>query len=282
MANDTHPSPQKEATEALQKLLEVMARLRGDNGCPWDREQTHRSLIPYLLEETYELIEAIEHDDLSAVREELGDVLLQVVFHAQIESESGRFTFADVAADLAQKLTRRHPHVFGETGNDEVKAHPAGINSADDVSEMWHRNKMKNRTSALDGVPGALPALALASKIGGRAARAGFDWNRTGEILDKAAEELAEFRHEVEQVEADPGRDRKELETDFGDLLFAQVQLARWMGIDPESALRRTVKKFSGRFQWMEKQLQAQSEEDKKPAKEQWWALYGQAKAQFP
>jgi tetrapyrrole methylase family protein/MazG family protein len=252
----------------MARLRAVMATLREPGGCPWDREQTHRSLVPYLIEEAYELVEAIEHGSAEGLREELGDVLLQVIFHARIAEERGAFAFSDVAGALADKLEARHPHVFaGE--------HVAG---AEAVSRLWHERKMAHRRSALDGIPSTLPALAWAGKVAARAARSGFEWNGTGDILAKTAEELAEFRAELEARQGtDPAR-QEALETEFGDLLFALVQLARWTGIEPETALRRSIRKFIARFSWMEESLRARglSPESRTPA--EWEALWRQAK----
>ncbi len=237
------PARQQDPAAALLRLLEVMSTLRGAQGCPWDREQTHRSLLPYLIEEAYELVDAVERDDVAAMREELGDVLLQVVFHARVAEEAGAFAFADVASGLAAKLVERHPHVFGD----------ARLGSAEEVRHVWESRKMETRTSHLAGIPGGLPALQWAQKVAGRAAKAGFEWNQRGEIFARAAEELEEFR---ESLEAGPAaRDREAAETEFGDLLFALVQVARWSGIDAETALRRATRKFTGRFAWMERTL---------------------------
>ena len=252
---------------SVGRLLEVMAALRGPDGCPWDRAQTHHSLVPFLIEEAYELIDAIEAGQDDALREELGDVLLQVVFHARIAEERGAFSFADVAASLADKLVERHPHVFG--------GEP--LAGAEAVREAWHVRKMQTRHSALDGVPDALPALQWAREISARAARAGFEWNQRGEILAKIAEELAEFRQAVAQ-RADGGAS-EELETEFGDLLFALVQLARWQGIDAEGALRRATRKFIHRFRWMEDAIRARGLQHDQQTPSRWWALWAQAKA---
>ena len=266
------------ALSGMARLLATMARLRSPSGCPWDREQTHRSLIPFLVEEVHELIEALETGPESHFREELGDVLLQVVFHAQIAHERGAFHFDALANDLADKLEQRHPHVFsGEHAPD-----------AEAVSQLWHRNKMSERQSALDGIPAAMPALAWAFKVGARAARAGFEWRNSGEILDKISEEIREIQ-QAAQTLRDSGAgqyspEHQHLEEEFGDLLFAQVQLARWLKLDPEAALRRGVRKFSARYRWMEQTLQEQGSNPEQLAPgartpETWWRLWEQAKA---
>ena len=263
---------------AIRNLLDVMAILRGDAGCPWDRKQTHRSLIPYLIEETYEVVDAVEEENAESLREELGDLLFQVVFHARIAEERGDFAFADVAADLAEKLRDRHPHVFAETK----------VESAGDLNRMWHERKMKNRNSALDDIPRALPALQQAAKVSQAAAHAGFEWNHTGEILAKAAEELEEFRRAVAAEDvtedatgsAEDHRDAQEME--LGDLYFALVQLARWRDIDPESALRRSTRKFMARFRWMESALNDAGQPTESQSAEEWCTLWNKAKAALP
>ena len=290
---DTTGAQPPGGADPMARLLRVMAALRGQEGCPWDRAQSHRSLVPFLIEEVYELIEAIEDggDQTSgggqpaprdaAIREELGDVLLQVVFHAQIAQERGAFSFRDVAGALADKLEARHPHVFG---GDPLPGPEA-------VGDAWHRAKMKTRDSAMDGIPSALPALQWAHQVSQRAAREGFEWNHKGEIHDKAAEELGEFKEAISALES--GGSREEAEMELGDLLFSMVQLARWEGIDPETALRRSTRKFILRFRWMEEALRSQGRPGgvKKPDLNrpglqqrgprepgQWWALWNEAK----
>jgi len=268
MARDPAPS------EALQHLLEVMAALRGPAGCPWDRAQTHESLLPYLVEEACEFIEAVETGDAAGLREELGDVLLQVVFHAQLAAERGEFAFADVAAGLAAKLVERHPHVFG----DERYA------TAEEVHRSWNARKMQARSSHLEGIPAALPALQQAGKVGARAAQAGFEWGGTGEILDKIAEEVEELRAEIAAAEAagDGSARAAAREMELGDLLFAVAQLARWQRIDPEAALRRATRKFAARFRFMEERLRVRGADPAGQAAADWWALWREAKAAEP
>ncbi len=258
-ADPSHPDP-------MARLLQVMADLRGEQGCPWDREQTHRSLVPFLVEEAYELIEAIETGDDAALREELGDVLLQVVFHARIAAERGAFTFADVAAGLADKLVARHPHVFGG---------PAA-ESAEEVKAHWHAAKMKDRGSALEGVPAGQPALHWARQVSGRAARTGFEWSSEEEVLRKAEEELGEVRQALRQRGANGGPEA--LEEEVGDLLFAMVNLARRLKVDPESALRRSTRKFIARFRRMEAALHERGERAGELEEAQWRALWEEAK----
>lgn len=226
---------------ALGELLAIMARLRAADGCPWDREQTFASVAPYTIEEAYEVAAAIESGNMRQLRDELGDLLLQVVFHAQIASEAGHFDFDAVAASISHKLVRRHPHLFG-VGS----AAPA---SSDEQSKLWEDIKAAERRAAagpapseLDGVPRALPALMRAGKLSRRAARVGFDFEFASQASDKVAEELAEVRA--------AGADQ--ILGEVGDLLFAAANLARKLNVDPEEALRAANAKFERRFRGME------------------------------
>jgi len=236
----------------MEQLLEIMRRLRDpQTGCPWDREQTFETIVPHTLEEAYEVADAIERGDLDELGEELGDLLFQVVFYAQLAAERGAFDFADVAAGIGEKLIRRHPHVFGEEAIDSSAAQ----------TEAWERHKEGERRvkaerqgcepSVLDGVILALPALTRAAKLQRRAARVGFDWSEVGGVLDKLDEELAELRAEV----ADPGASDERRAEELGDVLFTCVNLARHLGIDPEGALREANAKFERRFRLMEQAL---------------------------
>ena len=227
----------------LERLLAIMSRLRDPSGgCPWDREQTWRSIAPHTIEEAYELADAIEREDPAAVQDELGDLLFQVVFQAQIAREQGLFDFDDVAAGISDKLERRHPHVFGQQR----------IASAEEQSRAWEAHKAAERsargdaTGVLDGVARSLPALTRAAKLGRRAAAVGFDWSSSHAVLDKVDEEVAESRHALGQ--GDPAKLREEL----GDLLFAVAQAARYCGLDPEESLRQANDKFERRFRHIE------------------------------
>ncbi len=223
------------------RVVEIMAILRGEGGCPWDREQTRESLKPYLIEETYEVLEAIDQGDPEKLKEELGDLLLQVVFHAQLAREQGEFDISQVLEVLADKLIRRHPHVFGRTR----------VKDSQEVLENWEaiKEKEKNHGSALSGVPPHLPALLQAMRIQEKAARVGFDWPRVEEVWDKVEEEWREFR------EACKKGDKGAMAWELGDLLFALVNLARFLGLDPEDALRQCNKRFMERFSHIEKSL---------------------------
>jgi tetrapyrrole methylase family protein/MazG family protein len=233
--------------DSFDDLVGIMARLRAPGGCPWDREQDHRSLKPYLLEEAYEVLEAIDHASDEKLCGELGDLLLQIVFHAQIAAEEDRFTVQDVAARICEKLRRRHPHVFAEVR----------VRDSDEVVHNWEAIKRAeppnaDRVSALDGVPAALPALLQATKVQKRAAKVGFDWDNAEGPAAKVREELAEVRQAA--AEGDPTRIAEEI----GDLLFAVVNLARMMAVDSEDALRMATARFGQRFRAMEEMAEAQ------------------------
>ncbi len=227
----------------MDRLVMVMERLRGPGGCPWDAAQSHKSMIKGLIEETYELADAIENEDPEEMMEELGDVLLQVVFHSIIAAEAGEFSMSDVANCLADKLIYRHPHVFGEKQVD----HP------DEVIVNWDKlkrkeNGKKNRTSIFSGIPETLPALLYALKIQSAASRVGFDWDGAEGVVDKIREEI----DELSAAAAGNAADR--IEDEIGDLMFSVVNLARMYRVDPEAALRRTNKKFETRFAAIEKE----------------------------
>jgi MazG family protein len=238
------------AADEFVRLVEIMATLRGPGGCPWDREQTIDTLKPFILEETYEVLEAIDRHDHSGLREELGDFVFEAVFVAQMEAEQGHFTIADSLRDIADKLVRRHPHVFKRGAGEAV------LDSGDQVRVRWEEIKAEERgaqagnTSAktlLSGIAAALPALLRAYHIGSRAASVGFDWARTDDVVDKIEEEVKELR----EVADDPVRAEEEM----GDLLFAIANLARKMGIEPETALRKANEKFTRRFTDMETRI---------------------------
>jgi MazG family protein len=241
-------SPQQAAGREFQKLADIMARLRGPNGCPWDREQTIQSLRGFVLEETYEVLDAIDRGDHAALLGEIGDLLFEGVFLAQIETDEGRFTIADSLRAISDKLIRRHPHIFGPTGSN--------LRTAGQVVEQWEQIKAREqkdageRRSLLRGVPESLPSLLRAHEIGTRVAAVGFDWARTTDVIDKIEEEVAELRRAV----ATEGVDRTEEE--MGDLLFSIANLSRKLGIEPESALRKANAKFSARFEAVERSFE--------------------------
>lgn len=219
--------------------MDVVAKLRAPDGCPWDREQTHTSLRPNMLEEAYEAVDAIDENDMAHLREELGDVLLQVLLHSQIASESNEFTLDDVAKELKEKLIHRHPHVFGT----------AKINNADDVLKTWDKLKSEEKTerkSAMDGLSRSQAALISAQKISKRAVKTGFEWPNEESLYDCVMSEIEEFK------EAEIEKDKNHMEEEMGDILFAIVNLARWNKIDAEQALLKANKKFEKRFRKME------------------------------
>lgn len=223
----------------LEELIDVVAKLRAPDGCPWDREQTHASLRPNMLEEAYEAVDAIDDNDAPHLREELGDVLLQVLLHSQIASEANEFTLDDVAKELKEKLIHRHPHVFGT----------AKINNADDVLKTWDKLKSEEKTerkSAMDGLSRSQAALISAQKISKRAIKTGFEWPNEESLYECVMSEIEEFK------EAEKEKDKAHMEEEMGDILFAIVNLARWNKIDAEQALLKANKKFEKRFRKME------------------------------
>jgi len=225
--------------ENFKKLIETIAVLRSPNGCPWDREQTHKSLRENLLQETYEALDAIDKGNDKNLKEELGDVLLQVVLHSQIASEEGTFTIEDVAKGITDKLIRRHPHVFGDTK----------VKDADEVMVNWEKIKRKEkpeRKSALSGIAEAMPALLTAQEMSKKAVKSGFEWPNENSLWECFYSEIEEFKQEVEKG------DKPLMEEELGDILFSLVNVARWHGLDPEIALINANKKFKQRFQTME------------------------------
>jgi XTP/dITP diphosphohydrolase/ATP diphosphatase len=246
---------------ALGRAAAIMAKLRAPGGCPWDREQTFDTIKPYTLEETYEVFDAIERRDWPALKDELGDLLLQVLFYAEMAAEAGHFTLEDVANNLSEKLVRRHPHVFGE----------AEAADADAVLRNWEQIKVEERRakggagepSMLDEVPRSMPAVMEAAKLGSKAAKVGFDWPSSDGLFDKLAEETAELR---EELATNAGGERVALE--MGDLLFTAVNLARHLKVDPELALRATNAKFRRRFAAMERAGGGRAELEQRTAEE--------------
>ncbi len=226
------------------RAVEIMNRLRAPGGCPWDAEQTHESLKRYLLEECYEVMEAIDAADDHLLQEELGDLLLQPLFHAAIAAERGAFTINDVIDTLCEKLIRRHPHVFG---NEEILTSAEQITNWENIKKA---EKGDERKSALSGVPPHLPALLKAQKVTEKAARVGFDWEHVDQVFAKVLEELHELEETLET------RDEERMEAELGDLLFATVNLGRFLSLNPEEALRKTINRFSCRFGHIETTLQ--------------------------
>ena len=238
MSNDHNSN-----TPSLDRLVEIVAALRGEDGCPWDREQTLESLKAHLVEETYELLDAIDSGDPELHKDELGDVLLQIVLQSQIRTEEGSFSLSDVAANLSEKLVRRHPHVFGD----------ARVKDSAEVLKNWEAIKAEERGNAprpmLEGLPRGLPALQRAERVQSRASRVGFDWSRASEVLDKVEEEIREIR--------EAGDDAERTREEIGDLLFSIVNFSRHCGVHPEDALRDAVDRFVRRFSEVERRLEA-------------------------
>jgi len=258
------------AAEKFAELVEIMARLRGENGCPWDREQTSESIKPYLVEEAYEVLEAIDEQDPAKLKEELGDLMLQIVFHAQMAEETGAFSVSDVLAAINDKLVRRHPHVFGD-----VKA-----DTAQEVLFNWEqikqteRRREKGQASLLDGVPRELPALLRAHRLQEKASRVGFDWKEAQEVFRKVEEELAELRAAMQ------GQAAERVEAELGDLLFALVNLSRFLAVNPEEALRKTIARFIARFRYIEEELARRGLSLRQASLEEMDTLWAEAKAQ--
>jgi len=259
---------------SIDELLAIMARLRDpERGCPWDLKQSFRTILPYTLEEAYEVAEAVEQDDMDDLCDELGDLLLQVVFHAQMASEQNSFTFADVVRGICDKLRRRHPHVFGELA----------VADAHQVHTTWEREKAAERArkdwvganGVLVGVAQALPALIRAEKLQRRAARVGFDWDQTDGVLDKVHEELSECEQTIAAQ-----ADSTERVHEVGDLLFACVNLARHLGVDAEQALRTANRRFETRFARVEAGLRDQGRVPGPEVRGEMERLWGVAKAQ--
>ena len=252
----------------IGKLLSIMAQLRSEEGCPWDRQQTMESLKPFVIEEAYEVIEAIDSGNRSRVCEELGDLLLQIVFLSQIGSEEGTFRFDDVARAINEKMLRRHPHVFGEERADNTE----------EVLHRWEQIKQKEkkgeeRRSILAGIPQAMPSLLKAHRLQDRAARVGFDWEHLSQVMEKVEEELEEFKTALEE------KDSEQIEWELGDLLFAMVNLSRFIKISPEDALRKTISRFIGRFQHIEEHAARQGVELHTLTLEEMDRLWEEAKA---
>jgi tetrapyrrole methylase family protein/MazG family protein len=247
----------RKKTLALEDFVETIARLRGPDGCPWDREQTHKSLARYLLEETYEVLEAIHEGDPDKLKDELGDLLLQIMLNAQVAKDDGNFDIEDVAAAINEKMIRRHPHVFGENK----------LSKASQVVTQWQEIKATEKTgtsqeqaSALDGVPKHMPALLQALKISEKAVHQGFEWAKEEDVWAKLDSEIVELKEAIANPEATHPQTGQEAAEDialeFGDMLFCMVNLARWHNLNPEECLLMTIEKFKARFHLMEKTCQ--------------------------
>jgi MazG family protein len=254
----------------INNLLTIMARLRDpEKGCPWDVEQNFSTIAPYTIEEAYEVAEAIAKGDMGELRDELGDLLLQVVFHAQMASEAGDFTFEDVVQSICDKMIRRHPHVFADA---QIKSAEAQVENWETIKAQERKDKKNERTLA--NIPAALPALMRAQKLQSRAARVGFDWPDTQGVIAKIKEELAEVEAAITSGDA------KHTEEELGDLLFAVTNLARFVGADAETALRGTNAKFTRRFEYIEDALAVHNRSVKEASLDEMETLWNKAKAE--
>jgi len=234
-----------ETLNSLSKLIKITETLMGDDGCPWDKVQTRESLKPYLVEETYEVLEALDKNDPEKIKDELGDLLYQILFHSKISSLKGEFDFRDVMDNLSKKMVRRHPHVFKE----------GKLNTPDQVIRQWEEIKKKenykaNQKSILDSIPINLPSLIKAQKLQKKAAKEGFDWNQINDVFDKLDEEIKEFK---EAVLKNPGAD---IQSEIGDIIFVITNIAKFYEVDAEEALRSTNNKFIKRFQYIEQKME--------------------------
>lgn len=263
------PAPVSASPSALARLLNIMDRLRDpDGGCPWDLQQSFATIAPHTIEEAYEVVEAIEFGDRAALKDELGDLLFQVVFYARLGKEEGCFDFEAIVDAISEKMLRRHPHVFGDAAVEDA----AGQTIAWEALKAAERDEKKT-AGTLDGVSTALPALTRAMKLQARAARVGFDWSEAGQVLDKIEEEISEVRAEMVET---PSIDR--LEDEMGDLLFACVNLTRKLNVDPETALRRGNAKFEHRFRSIEAALAADGRKPGQATLDEMEALWIKAK----
>lgn len=249
----------KRIGESLERLVALQARLRAPGGCPWDREQTHESLRPFVLEEAYEVLDALERGNSKEFAAELGDLLLQVVFHAQLAKEAGKFNIRDVSEAIQAKLIRRHPHVFGAVKaptSSQVLKNWEQLKAKERNLARKGKGKQENGESLLDGVPRSLPALLEAYQLTRRAANIGFDWREIAGIFEKLEEEIRELREALAESKADKSKaTSRRVEEELGDILFVVVNLARFLGVDAELALKRTNRKFLQRFQRMEREM---------------------------
>lgn len=248
-------------------LLDIMKRLRSPDGCPWDKEQSKESLKPYVIEEAYEVVEAIDGGDTNELKEELGDLLLQVVFLSQLAEEEGDFDINDVVAGISEKLVRRHPHVFA-TGD---------ADTSEEVLKNWasikiDEKKEKGKSSVLSGVPAHMPALLRAHRISEKASRVGFDWDNLADVLKKLEEELGEFEEAVTK------KDKDKMEDELGDVIFALVNISRFLEVNPEEALKKTIRKFVSRFMYIEEGLERQNLDIRDAGLEEMEKLWQEAK----
>ncbi len=254
-------------SESFDQLVGIMARLRGENGCPWDREQNHHTLKQYIIEEAYEVLDAIDSGDMPHLKEELGDLLLQVVFHSQLASERGDFTVDDAILGICEKLIRRHPHVFAESD----------AKTPQEVLNQWEAIKRNEKEgeptkSVLHGVPRGMPALLRATRLQKKAKTVGFDWDTTDEAFAKVDEEYHEFREAIAK------NDSEKMEEELGDLLFSLVNVARFIEVNPEEALAKTINKFTKRFTFLENEIKKSGRKMETVSLEEMEKLWNKAK----
>lgn len=248
-----------EIGKKFEELVEIMAKLRSPDGCPWDREQTYKDIVPHTIEEVYEVVDAIERNDFKELKEELGDLLLQIVFYSQLASEEKKFTIDEVIVGITKKLIHRHPHVFGDTK----------VSDSDQVLERWEELKKEEGKSVVGGVPKHLPALLKAYRLGEKTSRVGFDWPDSEGILQKIEEEVGELH------EAQGEKNQDQIEHEFGDLLFTLANVGRFLKIDPEGALRKSSDRFIRRFKYIEEKSPKKLQE---LSPEEWDMLWEEAK----
>ena len=270
------------AGRLFEGLVALQKRLRAANGCPWDREQTHESLRPFLIEEAYEVLDAMEKGDAEKFAGELGDLLLQIVFHAELAKEAGRFDIGDVIRAVHTKMVRRHPHVFGTTKartSAQVLKNWEQIKAEERSAESAAVGKKPQQDSVLAGVPRGLPALLEAYQLTRRASNIGFDWENVDGVLEKLSEEIGEFREELRGRGPKKEKVQAKVEEEMGDLLFAAVNVARFAGADAELALKRANQKFVARFRWMEQKAEGQGRRLADVPRDEMEGLWNQAKA---
>jgi len=249
----------------FEKLVNIMSKLRDKDGCPWDREQTHESLKPYLLEEAYEVLEALDHESDDELREELGDLLLQVIFHSQIADEEKRFSILEVLENINDKLTRRHPHVFGDVN----------IETAEEQRVHWEKlKKNEGKESVIDGVPKNLPSLLKAHRTQQKASTVGFDWEKQEQVWKKINEEIRELKEAIQS------NNSSAISEEFGDLLFALVNLSRFLKVNPEESLRQATKKFNTRFRKVEQTMKQEGKSLKDATLEEMDAVWNRIKTE--
>lgn len=271
-------------SQAFDDLIELISHLRSPDGCAWDRKQTHDTLRSHLLEETYEVLEALDQKAPPALKEELGDLLLQVLLHANIEEEQCHFSMNDVVTHLSEKLIRRHPHVFGKDQASGDSLSTTEVVQQWEVIKQAERDQSGQTDSILQGVPKSLPSLHRAHQVQSRASRVGFDWKQPSQVVEKLDEELEELRQaltaqEKAQTISDPGGNlSSNIEAEFGDVLFTVANMARFLRIDPEEALRKSTNRFVSRFQFMEKQAERSQKKLQDLTDPEWDSLWEQAK----